>query len=150
MLEAMNTAHRELAIRTAYEVDLSPGFRADESRFAPFKTASLAVRVRVPTVLHQARAALVHDTSRRLTELSAPTLVLHGTADEMIDVVNADYIAELGPSSHRVSRKRTLELLDGLGHLFWWERPVAIAELVRNHCLGGRQVSQVAGVGAQQ
>ena len=35
-------------------------------------------------VMRQAQAAFVHNTSTRLYELRVPTLVLHGTADQMI------------------------------------------------------------------
>jgi 3-oxoadipate enol-lactonase len=128
MIQAMNTGDIDVAIRTAYEANLSPDFRRDEAQFEPFKTASLSVRVRVPTVLRQAQAAYVHDTSARLPDLALPTLVAHGTVDEMIDAANGSYLAELIP-------KARLEILDGLGHLFWWEQPDAVAGLVRSHCL---------------
>jgi 3-oxoadipate enol-lactonase len=109
-------------------VNLSPDFRRDESQFEPFKTASLSVRVPVPTVVRQAQASLVHDTSARLPDLVLPTLVVHGRADEMIATANSNYVAELIP-------KARLEILDGLGHLFWWEQPHAVAGLIRTHCL---------------
>jgi 3-oxoadipate enol-lactonase len=128
MFEAMNTGDIDLAIRTAYEANLSPGFRADESRFEPFKTASLAVRVPVATVLRQAQSAFVHDTSIRLPQITAPTLVVHGTADEMLVVGNGDHIAGLIPGAQLVT-------LDGVGHLLWWEQPDVVAGLVRTHCL---------------
>jgi 3-oxoadipate enol-lactonase len=128
MIQAMNTGDIDVAIRTAYEVNLSPTFRQDGSQFEPFKTASLSVRVPVPTVLRQAQAAYVHDTSARLPDLAVPTLVAHGTVDNMIDAANGSYVAELIP-------KARLEILDGLGHLFWWEQPDAVAGLVRTHCL---------------
>jgi 3-oxoadipate enol-lactonase len=130
MIEAMNSGAIDVAIRTAYEVNLAPGFRADETRYEPFKTASLGVRVPVPTVLRQAQAAYVHDTSARLAQISAPTLVVHGSADEMLLADNSAHIARLIPGAR-------LATLDGVGHLFWWERPDATADLVRAHCLGG-------------
>jgi 3-oxoadipate enol-lactonase len=128
MIQAMNTGDIDVAVRTAYDVNLSPAFRQDESQFEPFTKASLSVRVPVPTVLRQAQAAYVHDTSARLPDLAVPTLVAHGTVDEMIDAANASYIADLIP-------KARLEILDGLGHLFWWEQPDTVARLVRTHCL---------------
>lgn len=130
MLEAMNTRDVDLAVRTAYEANLSPGFRDDEARFEPFRSASLAVRVPVPTVLRQAQAAFVHDTSARLAKVTAPTLVLHGTADDMLVVDNSAHIAGLIPEAQ-------LTTLDGVGHLFWWEQPDFVAGLVRSHLLGG-------------
>ena len=66
-----------------------------------------------------------HDTLERLHEISAPTLVVHGTDDQMLPVGNASLIAE------RISGSR-LEILDGVGHVFWWERPELAADLVRD------------------
>lgn len=128
MIQAMSTGDVDLAIRTAYEANLSTDFRKDDSHFEPFATASLSVRVPVTTVLRQAQAALGHDTSTGLSDLSMPTLVATGTADEMIAAVNSDHVAELIP-------KARLETLDGVGHLFWWEQPDVVAGLVRAHCL---------------
>jgi pimeloyl-ACP methyl ester carboxylesterase len=56
-----------------------------------------------------------------------PTLVIHGTADRLIDVANGRLISRLIPAP--------LELLEGAGHMFWWERPRRSAELVRGHAL---------------
>jgi pimeloyl-ACP methyl ester carboxylesterase len=28
-----------------------------------------------------------------------------------------------------------LEVLEGVGHMFWWEQPERSADLVRSHCL---------------
>lgn len=142
MFEAMTSGGVDLAMRVAYEANLSAGFRADESRFEPFTTAALAVPVPVPTVMRQAQAAFAHDTSRRLAEITAPTLVVHGSADEMIAAVNGGHIAGL------ISGAR-LESLDGLGHLFWWEQPDAVASLVRSHCLAGRGHVHRASVGPE-
>jgi 3-oxoadipate enol-lactonase len=128
MFEAMTTGNIDIAIRTAYEANLSAAYCDDESHFAPFKTASLAVHVPVPTVMRQAQAAFVHDASDRLGRITAPTLVLHGTADDMIEASNGGHVAELIPGAR-------LRTLDGLGHLFWWEQSDTVAAFVRTHCL---------------
>ncbi|SHF50186.1 Pimeloyl-ACP methyl ester carboxylesterase [Jatrophihabitans endophyticus] len=124
---AATTGTVENAVRTAYEVNLSPAFRADDTQFAAFAAASLAVRVPMPVVLQQAKAVFGHDTSGRLPGLAAPTLVVHGTADQMIGYANAPVIADLVP-------RATLRPLDGVGHLLWWEQPGVTAGLVREHC----------------
>ena len=74
----------------------------------------------------QMRAIAAHDTSARLPEIELPTLVIHGTLDEMLPVQNGRMIAGLIPGSR-------LEIFDGVGHLFFWERPERSAELVRAH-----------------
>jgi pimeloyl-ACP methyl ester carboxylesterase len=35
-----------------------------------------------------------------------------------------------------------LEIFDGVGHLFWWERPERSAELVREHAATGAAAAQ--------
>ena len=73
------------------------------------------------------RACAEHDTSERLGRLSMPTLVIHGTADRLLDVANGKLIASLIPAP--------LELLEDVGHMFWWEQPQRSAELIREHAL---------------
>ncbi len=84
--------------------------------------------VAVPVVMAQAQAAAAHDTSARLGEISARTLVIHGTEDQMLPVGNGRMIASLIPGSR-------LEILDGIGHLFFFEAPDQSAELIRSHAL---------------
>ena len=49
-------------------------------------------------------------------EIAAPTLILGGTADNVVDYRNAEVLAARLPGSR-------LELLEGAGHLFFWEQP---------------------------
>ncbi len=48
--------------------------------------------------------------------ITAPTLVLHGTEDNVADVRNAQLLAD------RIAGAR-VELVPGAGHLFFWEQP---------------------------
>jgi len=50
--------------------------------------------------------------------IEAPTLVLHGTEDKVVDVRNAELLAGRIPGAR-------LELVAGAGHLFFWEHPEA-------------------------
>jgi 3-oxoadipate enol-lactonase len=59
-----------------------------------------------------------------------PTLVIHGTEDQMLDVANGEAIARAIPGAR-------LERLEGVGHMFWIEQPERSAELVREHALAG-------------
>ena len=83
----------------------------------------------VPTIMAQMQAIMPHDTSARLGSLAVPTLVVHGDEDRMIPVENGRMIAERVPGAR-------LEILEGAGHMFWWERPERSAELVRRQALG--------------
>jgi len=129
MVEAIRTRDAELAVRTAFEVNVSPAFRERPGSFQEFRELSLSTRVPGPVVAMQLRAGLAHDTAARLPLVRARTLVVHGTADEMILAANAEHLAALIPGAR-------LELMDGVGHLFWLERPGRCAELVREHALG--------------
>jgi pimeloyl-ACP methyl ester carboxylesterase len=48
--------------------------------------------------------------------ITAPTLVLAGTSDNVVDYRNAELLAAAIPDAR-------VELLAGAGHLFFWERP---------------------------
>jgi 3-oxoadipate enol-lactonase len=126
LMEGMSSGDRERAIRTAWEVNVSPRFAAEEDAYATFLENSLRYGVPVPVIMEQMRAITAHDTSGRLADLQAPTLVAHGTLDEMLPVHNGHMIAERIPDSR-------LEIFEDVGHLFFWEDPQRTAELVREH-----------------
>jgi len=132
LLTAMSSGDREQAIRASWEVNLSPGFRAEdeEGRYDAFRKMALAVPAARQTIQLQMQAILDHDTSSRLGNVKAPTLVVHGDADGVLPVENGHLIASLMPGAR-------LEILPGVGHMFWWEQPERAAGLVREHALGG-------------
>ncbi len=124
--EAMMSGDRELAIRTGWEANVSRAFAARDEQWQAFAAIAAQRAVAVPVVMSQMQAILTHDTSARLPSLQMPTLVIHGTDDEMLPVSNGRLIASLIPGAR-------LEILDGVGHLFFWERPERSAELVREN-----------------
>ena len=71
----------------------------------------------------QAAAAQSFAGFDRLGEIAAPTLVLHGTEDQVVDVRNAALLGESIPDAR-------VELIEGTGHLFFWEAPERTARLV--------------------
>lgn len=128
LVEAMASGDQNRVFRAMYELNLSPGFRAEESRFPEFVAMAEAVPVPRRTVELQLQAILGHDTSARLPGLALPTLVIHGTVDRVLGYPNGPLIASLIPGSR-------LETLDEVGHMFWWEQPALAAELIRTHAL---------------
>lgn len=128
LAEAMASGNQDRVFRAMYELNLSPGFRAEESRYAEFVAMAAAVPVPRRTVELQLQAILGHDTSARLPRLSLPTLVVHGTLDRVLGYPNGPLIAALIPNSR-------LETFDEVGHMFWWEQPARAAELIREHAL---------------
>ena len=71
----------------------------------------------------QAAAGASFDAWDRLGEIRAPTLVLTGDADNVVDARNSKLLAERIPSAR-------LEVFQGSGHLFFWEQPQRFVELV--------------------
>ncbi len=126
LAEGMTSGVRELAVRAAWEANVSPAFAANDEAYARFLGIGLRRAVPVEVIMAQMRAIAEHDTSTRLPQLRLPTLVIHGTLDEMLPVQNGPLIAGLIPDSR-------LEILEEIGHLFFWEQPARSAELVRAH-----------------
>ncbi|HET8565779.1 MAG TPA: alpha/beta hydrolase [Solirubrobacterales bacterium] len=130
LLGGMSSGDRDKAIRAAYEVNLSPAFRAEESRYAAFHEMATTVPAAKETIELQVQAIFGHDTSGRIGEIATPALVVHGTADGVLPYANGELISSLMPSAR-------LETLEGVGHMFWWEQPEVSASLIREHALAG-------------
>ncbi len=126
LAEAMFSGDRARMIRASWEANLSPGFAADDDAYARFLEIAGLRAVAAEVIMAQMQAIGGHDTSARLPSIELPTLVLHGTLDQMLPVQNGRMIAGLIPGSQ-------LEIFDDVGHLFFWERPEQSAELVREH-----------------
>ena len=131
-LQMLGTAYAsgvpEQVFRAMWEINLSPGFRADDSRFAAFSEMGSALPAPQPVVLQQMQACAAHDTHTRLGQIELPTLVIHGDADRLLRYPNGQQIAAAIPGAR-------LETLGGVGHMFWWEQPQRSAELIREHAL---------------
>jgi 3-oxoadipate enol-lactonase len=128
-LEAQASGDRERALRASFRMNLSPAFAADDAHFPAFRDMVLALPVAPAVIGRQLQAVLGFDASGRLGEITAPTLVLHGTEDHVIPPANGARLAAAITGAR-------LEHLDGAGHMFWWEQPQRSAELVRAHVLG--------------
>lgn len=77
----------------------------------------------------QAAAVAAFDASDRLDGIDVPTLVLHGTADRVLPVGNADLLAELLPRAE-------VELFDGGPHLFFIEERGRVNDRIRSFLSG--------------
>ncbi len=126
LAEGAASGDRERAIRASWEVNLSPSFATYEQAYARFLAIGRRRAVARQVIMAQLRAGALHDTSTRLPRLQLPVLVVHGELDAMLPVQNGRMIAELIPGSR-------LEIIDGAGHMFFWELPQRSAELVRTH-----------------
>ena len=71
----------------------------------------------------QAAAGASFDAWVRLAHVGAPTLVVHGTQDVVVDPANADLLAE------RIQGAQ-VERFEGCGHLLFWEEPARFVGVV--------------------
>jgi pimeloyl-ACP methyl ester carboxylesterase len=122
--ELFLTGRTQEALRAGFEYNVSREFAGDPANFELAKRVAAELPASLDIMLLQVQAVAGHDTSQRLGEIDRPTLVIHGSQDQMLSVANAHHIAERIPGAR-------LEILEGVGHAFWWERPERSAELVR-------------------
>jgi 3-oxoadipate enol-lactonase len=83
----------------------------DISRRVEHQTDSLAY-------LHQVAAAATHNTARRLRQIQAPTLIVHGQEDKIVPLHNAHRLAEGIPHAE-------LKVWPDAGHLYITDEPQA-------------------------
>jgi 3-oxoadipate enol-lactonase len=126
LLAGFATGDPEQILRASFSVNVSPAFAAEPGEWERFLAMAGEVPAPIPVVFEQLRAAGLHNARDRLETISAPTLVIHGDRDEMLDVLNGRLIAQLIPGAR-------LEVLPGVGHIFWWEQPDVAARLVIEH-----------------
>jgi len=123
---AMASGDRERALRAGWEINVSATLAGDDQAYTSFREIGMQRAVAVAVIMQQLQACAAHDASTRLARLAMPTLVIHGTDDQLLPVQNGRMIASLIAGAR-------LEIFDGVGHLFFWERAERSAELLREH-----------------
>ena len=126
MAEVRKSRDRDRILRLTWEANVSAAQAEDAASYSTYCDISQERAVALSVIAAQVAAINGHDTSARLPELAMPTLVVHGTADQVIPVENGRMVSSLIADSR-------FETFDGVGHLFFWERPDRAAELVREH-----------------
>jgi 3-oxoadipate enol-lactonase len=71
----------------------------------------------------QATAGVLFDPLGRQRRITQPTLVLQGTADQVVNPANAELLADLIPGAR-------LRYVEGAGHLVCWDEPRRFTRLV--------------------
>jgi len=101
---------------------LTPGFAAANPEIRDWLHAMLIAQP--PDGYAECCGAIERmDLRGELHTITAPTLVLQGTADNVVDSRNADVLAARIPGAR-------LELFPGAGHLFFWEQPDRFVRIV--------------------
>jgi 3-oxoadipate enol-lactonase len=85
--------------------------------------SSLATPTPLETLGRQMVAIQTFDTYDRLPQIRAKTLVIHGDSDLLVPPENGRIVAERIPGA-------VFEILPGVGHMFFWEEPVAVAHTI--------------------
>ncbi|HYF25760.1 MAG TPA: alpha/beta fold hydrolase [Baekduia sp.] len=128
LAEAMRAGDRDAVMRHGFDLNLSSGWARSQGAYEEFQRIASTKPASQAVIMLQLQAIGGHDTSARLPSLDVPTLVVHGSDDRMLPVANARRIAELIPGAR-------LEVLHGAGHLFWWEQPDRVLELLEDFLL---------------
>jgi len=129
---AVLSGDEERKLRVGYEVMIAAEYGKQEGAYELYAELAGQYPAPLPVLMAQLSAIMGHDTSERLGEIEAPTLVIHGTEDRLMDASNGELIARLIPGAR-------LELLEGSGHMFFWEQPERSAQLVRDHAAAAAQ-----------
>jgi 3-oxoadipate enol-lactonase len=94
----------------------------------PAWTAMMAERARHPMPPHAQRqhylASEAHEAWAELPRITAPTLVLHGTADQINVCANAELLAQRIPGAQ-------LHLIEGARHGYFWAQREEASRVVR-------------------
>jgi 3-oxoadipate enol-lactonase len=113
---------REVAMRRGVENALAPG--ADVAMIDRIMVHRIATAQPLAAWLAQAAAGMSFDAWDRVREIGAPTLVLTGDLDVVVDPRDSALLAEM------ISGAR-MEVFPGAGHLFFWEQPERFVEVVK-------------------
>jgi pimeloyl-ACP methyl ester carboxylesterase len=133
---------RPMPLGTTYLFAVSP-FLTDKARLRQFVNNALGPSIlrRRPKIARRLAAAkLAHPQSQgawraqvaagmlfnplgRQRDLTQPALIVQGTADRVVDPGNAEALADLLPNAQ-------VKLLEGAGHLLYWEQPRRFARMV--------------------
>ena len=122
LMQAAPGLPREVAMRRGVENALAPG--ADPAVIERIMEHRLATAQPLAAWVAQAAAGAAFDVWDRVGEIRAPTLVLTGDLDVVVDPRNSELLAEMIPGAR-------LEIFPATGHLFFWEEPERFVEVVK-------------------
>ena len=107
---------------------------------------AVSVPARLPTMMMQVQAVAAHDVQARLGEIAAPTLVIHGTEDQMLPFANGELIASKIPGARLAAGLVTqaLTILFCIAVTVWgfraaareWDLPTMAMEIPTGLILG--------------
>ncbi len=116
---AVLSRDRERMLRTGFELVVSRAYASEPAHYAAFAAAAGQYPASVSVLLAQQAAIEAHDTYARLRGLRVPTLVIHGSADELLaaDQRRSRRVADPGRAPGAARRTRASVLLGGAAAL---------------------------------
>jgi 3-oxoadipate enol-lactonase len=130
LIAAMPLLPQDVAIRRAVENALGPRTVAERPEVVERILALRRAEPQDPAGWRaQAAAGTTYEGGSRLAGIRAPTLIVHGTEDAVVDPRNAGLLGNLIPGARVV-------LLEGAGHLPFWEQPERFVCLVSDFLEG--------------
>jgi len=91
----------------------------------------------------QAEAGMLFNPLGRQRRITQPTLVVQGTADQVVDPGNAEVLADLVPDAR-------LQRFDGAGHLLYWEQPKRFVRVVTDFLTDPGSAARVPATAARR
>jgi pimeloyl-ACP methyl ester carboxylesterase len=124
LLDSLRDSDPNDALRALVENALGPRTATERPDLVD---AIVALRVEHPPNADgwsaQAEAGRAFDAFDRIGAIRAPTLIIQGTEDGVVDPRNSELLLDRIPGARR-------ELLSGIGHLPYWEGAERFADLV--------------------
>jgi len=124
LMAATSQLSREVALRRHVENALAEQTVQDRPELVERLIAHQRRRPNDPAAwAAMAAAGARYSGGLRQTRIQAPTLVLHGAADRVVDPRNSQLLATRIPNAQ-------LRIFPDLGHLFFWEDPEGFCKVV--------------------
>ncbi|MCH8050945.1 MAG: alpha/beta fold hydrolase [Chloroflexi bacterium] len=114
----------EEMVRNFWTAVCAPAFIEDSAEFLDEMIATnLKQATSMDTIMKQAVAIQTFDSFDRLSQIKAPTLVIHGDIDRLIPPANGDVLAGGIAGAEKLT-------LNGAAHMFFWEQPAETADAI--------------------
>ncbi len=105
-------------IRRFLLATITEGFmgRADQAFWRWLTAMWLAAPTPLETISRHFAAMQAFDAYERLSQIEAPTLIIHGDKDILVPVENAEVLRQRIEGSQ-------VQIVPGVAHMFFWEKP---------------------------
>ena len=115
---------REELVRNFWTAICAPAFIEVSAEFLEeMIVTNLSQATSIDTIIKQGVAVHAFDSFDRLSQIRAPTLIIHGSIDRLIPPANGDVLAAAIAGAEKLT-------LSGVAHMFFWEQPEKAADAI--------------------